>query len=95
MKMKRIGWTGIGTVGMVTVGVVAGWLVGVPTASALPLPDDPSCMAPCTIDPQTGEMDCPCDGVGNVHTPEPASAVLCGLGALGLALRRRGRAPTR
>jgi len=48
-------------------------------------------MAPCSINPQTGEMDCPCDGVGNVHTPEPASVLLCGVGALGLALRTRNK----
>lgn len=75
--------------------IIVGCFGFVTPAMAVEPGPEPDCMAPCTIDPQTGEMDCPCDGVGNVHTPEPASAVLCGLGALGLALRRRGRAPMR
>ena len=71
--------------------IVVGCFGFVAPAMALELGPEPDCMAPCSINPQTGEMDCPCDEVGNVHTPEPASFILCGVGALGLALRTRNK----
>ena len=71
--------------------ILVGCVGFVAPAMALVPGPEPDCMAPCSINPQTGEMDCPCDGVGNVHTPEPASVLLCGVGALGLALRTRNK----